>query len=632
MKLKLEVALSGVAIAVLSTIASVNAAPVYEIQNIIYKPDGSPDIDGSLTGTRNGYGTGVASVDGILQMVGLSQGRKKLSDGDIEDGGILDEDNGIAPSEQIRYSILEPILANNFSFKAESNSSPAPWTPIFLKINGQTATTDNENAPAPDNSVDVSLFAIADDGVKVGSMSAKQETKPYVGDSTTQKLWYYRAYEERGVAVNAAGAEVPLLPPYTQYVKDGKTAELGGLSIGAAVNNSGLVAGFASTGINKATSDNLDLCLTSTSTTMPKEVCIQQYQFPDLNGQSGIQYQLRAAVWQLNAERSAVAGDALILPLGLETTDTNTIFTAQGLGINSEGTVVGRSHTYRYGDTKNLRNDAAYWTLDTGKYVHHRVPVRDNDVFNSIATDINDKGILVGSFKSYIEGYVRDKFFYFDTTATDDSTTNTIVIPNDFRPFTSDLSSKPKSINNNGIVVGYIETTYEKELPRPKEAFYFDMNGNDGKGEFVNLNKQLTCESKGYSQTDGKWARHPIVVKDGNGKELSYSADFKLVDAVSINDDGVIVGTVFVRKPKYKLDAKGDPVLGTNGPLFELNGYGEPVTSYLPRSVVLTPAAGGVACTEVDDNGTDVPYERKGGAMIWALALLPLLWLRRKFS
>ncbi|MGL4473554.1 MAG: DUF3466 family protein [Shewanella sp.] len=632
MKLKLEVALSGVAIAVLSTIASVNAAPVYEIQNIIdktdkYNPAGYPDIDGSLTGTRNGYGTG---VNANLEMVGLSQGRKKLSDGDIEDGGILDEDNGIAPSEQIRYSILEPILANNFSFKAESNSSPAPWTPIFLKINGQTAKTDDENAPAPDNSVDVSLFAIADDGVKVGSMSAPQKIEADKSDTTNKKFWYYRDYEERGVAVNPAGAEVPLLPPYTKYEKDGKSAELGGRSIAADINATGLVAGYASTGISKFGAEQVDFCLSTNNTTLPVDICIQQNQFPDLSGVRNIQYQMRASVWQLNADRTGLESPMVTLPLGLDPTGSDYVFIAQGLGINTDGTVVGRSHVYRYGNGKNLRDDAAYWTKNTdGTYKYNWVPVRDDDVFNSIATDINDDGILVGSFKSYIEGYVRDKFFYFDTN----NPTTPIVIPNDFRPFTSDLSSKPKSINNKGEVVGYIETTYEKELPRPKEAFYYDMKANDGKGEFVNLNKQLTCESKGYSQTDGKWARHPIVVKDGTGKELSYSADFKLVDAVSINDEGVIVGTVFVRKPKYQFDAKGELVLGSNGlPLFVLNGYGEPVTSYLPRSVVLTPAAGGVACTEVDDNGTDVPYERKGGAMIWALALLPLLWLRRKFS
>ncbi|MBV7317488.1 DUF3466 family protein [Shewanella sp. NIFS-20-20] len=636
MKLKLEVALSGVAIAVLSSMTSVYAAPVYEIQNIIektdeYNPSGYPDVDGTLPGTRNGYGTG---VNANMEMIGLSQGRKKLSDDDIEDGGIIDEEDGIAPAEQIRYSIFEPILANNFSFFAEQNATPTPWAPEFLKINGQTSRADDgdtsanaANSPSPNNSVDVSLFALNNAGVKVGSMSAPQKTMDYVGTDTEQKFWYYRDYEERGVAVNTDGTQVELLPPYTQYVKDDDVVSLGGRSIGAEINESGLVVGYASTALSKFGTERVDVCL-STNNTLPLDICVQREQFPDLNGVRNIQYQMRAYVWQLNADNTAVETSEE-LPFGLDPTGSDFVFTSQGLGVNAAGTVVGRSNVYRYGDTDNLRNDAAYWEKDAhGKYQYKWVPVRDDDVLNSIAFDINDSGILVGSFKSYLSGYVRDKFFYYDTTTPD----TPIVIPNDFGTSTSDLSSKPKSINTHGQVVGYIETSYDKELPRPKEAFYFDMKANEGKGEFVNLNNQLTCESKGYEKdANGEWKRQSIIVKDGTGTELSYNADFTLVDAVSISDDGTIVGTVFVRKPRYKFDADGELILGENGlPLFELNGFGQPLTSYLPRSVVLTPATGATACTAIDDDDANAPYERKGASMWWALALTPLLWLRRK--
>lgn len=46
------------------------------------------------------------------------------------------------------------------------------------------------------------------------------------------------------------------------------------------------------------------------------------------------------------------------------------------------------------------------------------------------------------------------------------------VTPNDFAATTTDLSSKPKDINNKGQVVGYIETTYDKENRDQRRASY----------------------------------------------------------------------------------------------------------------------------------------------------------------
>ncbi|MGL4711820.1 MAG: DUF3466 family protein, partial [Shewanella sp.] len=338
-------------------------------------------------------------------------------------------------------------------------------------------------------------------------------------------------------------------------------------------------------------------------------------------GMRNIQYQTRAYVWQI--DNGVATGTEL--PLGLTPATDNTFtFTAQALGLNDDGVVVGRSHVYRDGDTKNFRQDAAYWTKTKdaeGKYQYNWIPFRDNNIVSSIAYDVNDDGIVVGSYRSTIQGYTRDKFFYYDINQPEK-----VVTPNDFGS-TPDLSSKPKDINNKGQVVGYIDTTYDKEKPRPKAGFLYEKLTD----EFSNINTLLTCESKGYEKaSDGSWSRHQVEVSDGSGKTFTYNADIIVVEGTSINEEGTIVGTAFIRKPSYQRDDKGNIVVGENGlPLFELNGKGEPVTAYIPRMVVLKPASSSEACT-MDDSQDSGNFERSGAASLAWLFALPLVLFRRR--
>lgn len=605
MKSKLDKALSLVALGVLGVLHSAHAAPVYEIVNL-----DNYDLQGTLEGTRNGYALGVNAND---ELVGIAKGKKKLSTSDVE-GGVIDVEDGIAPEETITYSITAAIVANNFAFVAAQNAAAGAWLPTFDSVNGTTPPSDTSVV----NSVDTFYYGINDAGVKVGSMTApEKKTEDTTTDDTTD-YWYYRDYEYRGVA-KVGDSEIPLLPPYTQYVKDDKTVELGGWSAATAVNNNNLVVGYASTDISKYGGDRVAYCL-GTDNTLPLDVCIQREQYPNAQGTRNIQYQTRAYVWQL--DNGAATGTAL--PLGLTPASNNTLtFTAQALGVNNEGVVAGRSHVYRNGNTDRLRQDAAYWSKDAeGNYQYHWIPMSDS-IISSIAYDVNDSGILVGSYRSYIQGYQRDKFFYFDTNTPEVA----YVTPNDFASTTTDLSSKPKDINNKGQVVGYIETTYDKEKPRPKAGFLYEKST----GEFSNLNNLLTCESKGFEKgSDGNWTRHKIEVQDGTGKVLSYNSDILVVEAASINEDGTIVGTAFIRKPSYQLDSNSNIIVGENGlPLFELSGNGDPVTAYIPRMVVLKPATNGEACT-VDESTDTGNYERKGAASLAWLLALPLVWLRRR--
>ncbi|QGS50200.1 DUF3466 family protein [Shewanella putrefaciens] len=607
MKSKLDKALSLVALGVLGVLNSAHAAPVYEIVNIE-----NYDLKGTLEGTRNGYALGVNAND---ELVGISKGKKKLSTSDVE-SGVIDIEDGIAPEETITYSITAAIVANNFAFVAKENDSSSAWLPTFDSINGTTPPRDTEVI----NSVDTFYYGINDAGIKVGSMTApEKKVENTATTDVTDDYWYYRDYEYRGVA-KSSEVEIPLIPPYTQYVKDDKTVELGGWSAATAINNNNLIAGYASTDISKYGSDRVAYCL-STDNTLPLDVCVQREQYPNSVGTRNIQYQTRAYVWKIEDDNTATG---TVLPLGFTPASDDTLtYTAQALGLNDNDVIVGRSHVYRNGNSKSLAQDAAYWIKDAeGNYQYHWIPM-SNSVASSIAYDINDNGIVVGSYRSYIQGYLRDKFFYFDINTPDVSP----VTPNDFASKPTDLSSKPKDINNNGQVVGYIETTYDKEKPRPKAGFLYEKST----GEFSNLNKLLTCESKGFEKDgSGNWNRHKVAVQDGSGKTLTYNTDILVVEASSINEEGTIVGTAFVRKPSYQFDSSGNVVVGENGlPLFELSGSGEPVTAYIPRMVVLKPIANGEACP-IDDSTDTGNYERKGAASLAWLFALPLIWFRRR--
>lgn len=318
--MKLNSALSLVAMGVISVLQVSQAAPVYEVVNL-----DEYDLKGNLTDTRTGYGMGVNANN---EAIGVAKGKKKLSTSDVDnDDGIIDIEDGIAPEEKITYSINDPIIANNFTFNSQENDPASPWTPNFESVNGSTPPADTDPAdPASVNSVDSFFYDVNDAGIRVGAMTGKEKKVDYTGETEGQEYWYYRDFEQRGF-VKDGSTEVPLLPPYTTYTKDDKTAELGGWSMASAINSNNLVAGYASTAISNYGAERAAACL-SDDNTLPLDVCLQREKYPNANNTRNIQYQMRAYVWQY--DNGAVTGTEL--PLGLTPGDSDYTFTAQGWG------------------------------------------------------------------------------------------------------------------------------------------------------------------------------------------------------------------------------------------------------------------------------------------------------------
>ena len=171
--MKLTLDKHSLSLVALSVVGALGTLPAYaDLKDQAYEIVNIEDYDlkGTLPDTLLGYGMGVNNND---EMVGVSKGRKKLREEDV-DNDIVSIDEGIAPSEQIVYSVNSPIIANNFTFVASSNAAEGAWKPTFDSIGGETAPD-----ATPANSVDAIYYGLNDAGTKVGTVSAPQKTLDY---------------------------------------------------------------------------------------------------------------------------------------------------------------------------------------------------------------------------------------------------------------------------------------------------------------------------------------------------------------------------------------------------------------------------------------------------------------------
>ncbi|RUO22393.1 hypothetical protein CWE08_04215 [Aliidiomarina iranensis] len=189
---------------------------------------------------------------------------------------------------------------------------------------------------------------------------------------------------------------------------------------------------------------------------------------------------------------------------------------------------------------------------------------------SSVAVAINDNNVAVGFSNLLIDGSTRQRMFYMDLT-------NGPSEPTYPTGFFADSDWQPRSINNQGQIVGVAQIDASNFGQRRSAGFMYDIASDT----VVNLNAYLGCDS-GYT----------------------------ILDAIDINNSGEIAALA-IR-------------------VSELDEDGQPTEAARLRTLVLSPDGSETGCPEVEE----VQQERKGASThpLWLgfLGLIAIISLRRR--
>ncbi|KKO46552.1 hypothetical protein WG68_04375 [Arsukibacterium ikkense] len=452
------------------------------------------------------------------------------------------------------------------------------------------------------------IYSLNQQGVAVGIASApfsKQDFTPATDPAdedaeapVTSTVWQPEAGFQYGVAVSSAGP-VNLIPPYTELG--------GGFSRAFSVNNQNLIAGSGSVGLDEEVAATIAAgCL---GIAQPVVSCLNTQQqvrvhaFSSLQGQIKANqtvtiylngYQERAMLWQLQADGSATVAQTFGF-LGEkgsgqvyqpENNHPEVFYYSTANAVNDNGIAVGHSMYSDKDRTIRFRDQFTGQEFRRIYVAPHATLFRDGEVaamvdpaewLASNAVAINNNDIVAGFAIKSVNGFRRDKFFYYDIAA------NKVVFPQDFF---AGSSSIPADINDNGQIVGRGEVIIGGTTTRRQHGFVYDISSDT----FRDLNSLLSCNSP-----------------------------YTVVDANAINNNGEILATVLQALPR--LDAKGEPILDESGNV---------LMAEQARAVKLRPVANGepANCNTEQDS-----YERKaGGFGGFGVLLLAgfALWTRRR--
>ena len=420
---------------------------------------------------------------------------------------------------------------------------------------------------------DILVRGMNDSGTTVGSSFDVFYTIDYTLESGTDITYVVNDFYSRAFAtVNNTTIE---LPPIDDTA--------GGLSVAYDVNNSNQVVGYSTTTLLDASTlqTSVDNCNDDDIRgDEPAEVCLRRINLvsSSTTGEKSLKFnfQRRGTIWQLDNQGQIISTKELGLAYTPEEDDTNG-YESKALAINDNGVAVGDS-SGQYRDTNFIRTFAAIFEGDTVTEI-----TDDQTYTSSTATDINNSGLVVGSAVRQVNGISRSKFFVHDIN------TDETVFPEDFFLGSSSFAN---AINDAGIVVGKGEIEAGVSARR-SHAFRFDTNAS----EFINMNDLIQCNSP-----------------------------YTLVNATSINDDGVVAASALVRIPSKNIF--GEVVLDSNG---------DEVIVDRIISVRLEPIAGGSIedcdVTEPGDDESDNDTDRQGaGFGLISLLGLIVIAIRRRIK
>jgi hypothetical protein len=408
--------------------------------------------------------------------------------------------------------------------------------------------------------------AVSIDGVAAGWGSAPYDKVEFTPeDEDDPEIWFTRDFIERGILITSSGEKISLVPDFDDY---------GGTSRANDIVRTGdgyIVVGSVSTGIPEDRLENIeDNCDEEDE---PITVCVEAL---NISASSGV-FDKRAVKWELDSEFNITSTEILGLGLAI-TDDEGYAFNSTALAVNTNGIAVGTSHV-RYQDSDTRITMPVYY--ENGEVIE--ILDQDDDWITGKAFAISDDGVIVGYGSKYIDGTIREKFFYHNIT------TGNTVFPNDYF---SSSSSFGNAINSQGYIVGEGEVGLT-DATRRKEAFIYRI----GEDEITNLNDLLPC------------------YEDDGETEYSYT----VAEAKAVNENNEVFGVA--TKTVQKTDTFGDIVIDINGDI-EYESIVVPVK--------LTPIENGTVenCLEQEAE----VYERSSASFPWyTLLLLPLVALRRVF-
>jgi len=480
--------------------------------------------------------------------------------------------------------------------------------------------TDDLSRSTVDN-----LVGITDEGIAYGTATAPYLPITHTDSHSEETTYWLRDFGQRGFFSFNQGADVYELTPIAAGYS-------GGYSAISDVNDAGVAVGYSSVDVHETYLDYIENGGITTTDGVESDIIrniagISSFVQVDLAAPAdGIDdefdedyvisgcdddyildhipfevcvYYVDQAVGNPYSSMAVTAsldtnGNTVIEQLGLLVTpheDDERSYSSYALAINNQGVAVGYAdgfddETVTAPDVDESKNYQFAVVYKNGGVID--LTGDHTDKGSSLAYDINDAGIAVGHIAKSVDGKAVEKFFYIDTSVSEESLE--MIYPTDFF---SGSDSTARAINNSGLIVGEgeVETHNESSSnPRRTAAFVYDLNNDI----FLNLNEQIPCELR-----------------------LTYD----IIQARGINDLGMISATAVVKVEQR--DAKGEVMLDIDG---------TPLTEDVVRAISLEPMPDDGAVCTAEEEGTAVV--RQGASIEYSSVwfLLALFGLRRKFK